>query len=64
MIGQLPDGLTLRVTEHGGPFTLSQTIRSLLSRTIVTRPDVLNRRHPAEYHSVRPRNRLRPLYEG
>lgn len=64
-IDQLPNGLTIRVTEHGGEFTLSQTIRLLLSQTIVTRPYVLNRRRPTEHHSVRPQSRLTaPLFEG
>jgi ABC-type bacteriocin/lantibiotic exporter with double-glycine peptidase domain len=40
-IDQLPDGLTTRVTGHGGQFTLSQTLRLLLARTIVIRPYVL-----------------------
>lgn len=40
-IDKLPDGLTTRVTGHGGQFTLSQTLRLLLARAIVTRPSVL-----------------------
>lgn len=40
-IDKLPDGLTTRVTGHGGQFTLSQTLRLLLARAIVTRPYVL-----------------------
>ena len=40
-IDKLPEGLTTRVTGHGGQFTLSQTLRLLLARAIVTRPYVL-----------------------
>lgn len=40
-VDALPDGLTTQVTGHGGQFTLSQTLRLLLARAIVTRPSVL-----------------------
>ncbi len=40
-IDALPDGLSTRVTGQGGQFTLSQTLRLLLARAIVTRPYVL-----------------------
>lgn len=40
-IDKLPDGLTTRVTGHSGQFTLSQTLRLLLARALVTRPYVL-----------------------
>jgi ABC-type bacteriocin/lantibiotic exporter with double-glycine peptidase domain len=40
-IDKLPHGVTTRVTGHGGQFTLSQTLRLLLARAIVTRPYVL-----------------------
>lgn len=40
-IDRLPDGLTTRVMGHGGQFTLSQTLRLLLARAIVTRPYVI-----------------------
>jgi ABC-type bacteriocin/lantibiotic exporter with double-glycine peptidase domain len=40
-IDRLPDGLATMVTGHSGQFTLSQTLRLLLARAIVTRPYVL-----------------------
>jgi putative ABC transport system ATP-binding protein len=40
-IDALPDGLSTQVTGHTGQFTLSQTLRLLLARAIVTRPYVL-----------------------
>jgi ABC-type bacteriocin/lantibiotic exporter with double-glycine peptidase domain len=40
-IDGLPDGLTTMVIGHGKQFTLSQTLRLLLARAIVTRPHVL-----------------------
>ena len=40
-VDHLPDGLTTMVTGHSGQFTLSQTLRLLLARAIVTRPHVL-----------------------
>lgn len=40
-IDRLPDGLTTMVIGHGTQFTLSQTLRLLLARAIVTRPHVL-----------------------
>ena len=40
-VDHLPDGLTTVVTGHSGQFTLSQTLRLLLARAIVTRPHVL-----------------------
>ena len=40
-IDRLPEGLTTMVTGHGNQFTLSQILRLLLARAIVTRPHVL-----------------------
>ena len=40
-IDRLPDGLTTLVIGHGKQFTLSQTLRLLLARAIVTRPHIL-----------------------
>ncbi len=40
-IDTLPDGLSTQVTGHTEQFTLSQTIRLLLARAIVTRPYIL-----------------------
>jgi ABC-type bacteriocin/lantibiotic exporter with double-glycine peptidase domain len=40
-IDALPDGLSTHITGHTGQFTLSQTLRLLLARAIVTRPSVL-----------------------
>lgn len=40
-IDHLPDGLTTMVTGHSGQFTLSQTLRLLLARALVTRPHVI-----------------------
>jgi ABC-type bacteriocin/lantibiotic exporter with double-glycine peptidase domain len=40
-IDRMPAGLTTRVTGHGRQFTLSQILRLLLARAIVTRPHVL-----------------------
>ena len=40
-INRLPDGLTTMVIGHGNQFTLSQTLRLLLARAIVTRPHLL-----------------------
>src|SRR5262245_33670812 len=40
-IDRMPDGLTTTVTGHGHQFTLSQILRLLLARAIVTRPHVL-----------------------
>ena len=40
-IDRMPDGLTTMVTGHGSQFTLSQVLRLLLARAIVTRPHVL-----------------------
>lgn len=40
-IDRMPDGLTTMVTGHGSQFTLSQILRLLLARAIVTRPHVL-----------------------
>lgn len=40
-VDHLPGGLTTMVTGHSGQFTLSQTLRLLLARAIVTRPHVL-----------------------
>lgn len=40
-IDRMPDGLTTKVTGHGHQFTLSQILRLLLARAIVTRPHVL-----------------------
>jgi ABC-type bacteriocin/lantibiotic exporter with double-glycine peptidase domain len=37
----MPEGLTTIVTGHGNQFTLSQILRLLLARAIVTRPHVL-----------------------
>jgi len=40
-IDRMPEGLTTHVTGHGNQFTLSQILRLLLARAIVTRPHVL-----------------------
>ena len=40
-IDRMPAGLTTVVTGQGHQFTLSQTLRLLLARAIVTRPHVL-----------------------
>jgi len=40
-IDRLPDGLTTIVTGHGTQFSLSQILRLLLARALVTRPHVL-----------------------
>jgi ABC-type bacteriocin/lantibiotic exporter with double-glycine peptidase domain len=40
-IDRLPAGLTTTVTGHSNQFTLSQTLRLLLARALVTRPHVL-----------------------
>ena len=40
-VDHMPDGLTTHVTGHGNQFTLSQILRLLLARAIVTRPHVL-----------------------
>ena len=40
-IDRMPEGLTTQVTGHGNQFTLSQILRLLLARAIVTRPHVL-----------------------
>lgn len=40
-IDRMPDGLATQVTGHGGQFTLSQILRLLLARAIVTHPHVL-----------------------
>lgn len=40
-IDRLPQGLTTQITGQSGQFTLSQTLRLLLARAIVTRPYVL-----------------------
>ena len=40
-IDRMPDGLTTMVIGHGKQFTLSQTLRLLLARAIVTRPYIL-----------------------
>jgi ABC-type bacteriocin/lantibiotic exporter with double-glycine peptidase domain len=40
-IDRLPEGLTTMVTGQGNQFTLSQILRLLLARAIVTRPHVL-----------------------
>jgi putative ABC transport system ATP-binding protein len=40
-IEALPEGVSTQVTGHTGQFTLSQTLRLLLARAIVTRPSVL-----------------------
>jgi len=40
-IDRMPEGLTTIVTGHGNQFTLSQILRLLLARAIVTRPHVL-----------------------
>lgn len=40
-IDRMPDGLATLVTGHSGQFTLSQILRILLARAIVTRPHVL-----------------------
>lgn len=40
-IDRMPDGLNTMVTGHAGQFTLSQVLRILLARAIVTRPYVL-----------------------
>jgi putative ABC transport system ATP-binding protein len=40
-IDRMPEGLTTNVTGHGNQFTLSQILRLLLARAIVTRPHVL-----------------------
>ncbi len=40
-IDRMPDGLTTMVLGHGNQFTLSQILRLLLARAIVTRPHVL-----------------------
>lgn len=40
-VDRMPDGLTTQITGHGTQFTLSQTLRILLARAIVTRPHVL-----------------------
>jgi len=40
-IDRMTDGLTTKVTGHGHQFTLSQILRLLLARAIVTRPHVL-----------------------
>lgn len=40
-IDRMPEGLATMVTGHGTQFTLSQILRMLLARAIVTRPHVL-----------------------
>ena len=40
-IDRMPEGLTTMVIGHGKQFTLSQTLRLLLARAIVTRPHIL-----------------------
>lgn len=40
-VDRMPEGLTTNVTGHANQFTLSQILRLLLARAIVTRPHVL-----------------------
>src|SRR5690348_1112287 len=40
-VDRMPEGLTTNVTGHANQFTLSQILRVLLARAIVTRPHVL-----------------------